>query len=131
MNEEDKNKLEKDFKKAISHLRMILKTYDSNRYSVMILVANKESWIKKIEDAHVSAVNLMLEIQEMELTTDEEKNQLTRIVEEQEEKIVEYVTNINNNILGSEAAAEVPVSNRSTLRNWWHECAPKKCVTSR
>ena len=48
MNEEDKNKLEKDFKKAISHLRMILKTYDSNRYSVMILVANKESWIKKI-----------------------------------------------------------------------------------
>ena len=98
MSEEDKNKLETEFKKAISHLRMILKTYDSNRYSVKILVVNKESWIKKVEDAHVSAINLMLEIQDFEITTDEEKVEMTKTIEEQEEKIIDYVTNINNKI---------------------------------
>ena len=111
MSEEDKkNKLETEFKKAISHLRMILKTYDSNRYSVKIVVVNKESWITKVEDAHASAINLMLEIQDFELTTDDEKAKLTKTIEEQEEKIIEYVTNINNKILESNET-EVQVLN--------------------
>ena len=110
MSEEDKKK---EFKNAISHLRMVLKTYDSTRYSVKILVANKECWIKKVEDAHASAINVMLEIQDFEFTTDEEKAEMTKSIEEQEEKIIEYVTNINNKILENDgAAAEVPVSNR-------------------
>ena len=55
--EAEKIKLEDDLKNAICQLRMVLRSYDSSKYSVDILAANKVEWIKKVEDCHCMMPN--------------------------------------------------------------------------
>ena len=112
-NDADKKTIEEKLRTSLSHLRTYLKTYDPEKYSVKILIANKENWIKKMEEAHANVVNVMLELQDKEWTTEAEKADVTKTVEEMESQLVIYITNINEKILENIPAP--PVARADTM----------------
>ena len=102
---------------ALAYLRTVLKTYDPEKYSVQILAANEEKWTNKMEEAHSNVVNVMLELQDMEWTTEAEKAELTKTVEKMESQLVIYVTKINEKILGNvPERLHVPTSTAPVVR---------------
>ena len=51
-----KKELEDKLNNALAYLRTVLKTYDPEKYSIKILVANEAKWIKKMEEANANVV---------------------------------------------------------------------------
>ena len=60
---EDLKKLMLDLKKAAAKLHTLFDCYDSKNYPVNILRTNKESWMKKIDEAMTSVTEACLEFQ--------------------------------------------------------------------
>ena len=56
--ETEKGNLENDLKRVICQLRMFLMMYDPNKYEVAILVANKDEWIKKVENGQFTVLEV-------------------------------------------------------------------------
>ena len=100
-NEAAKKEMQDKLNNALAHLRTVLKTYDPEKYSIRILAANKENWIKKMEDAHSNVVKIMYEIEDICLTTDTEKDELTKTVDKLDSELINYITKINDKILES------------------------------
>ena len=102
--EAEKIKLEDDLKNAICQLRMVLRSYDSSKYSVDILAANKVEWIKKVEDCHCNVLRTMFDFHDAKLSSAAVEEKLTKAVDELEKKVIDYITNFNNRILKNNAA---------------------------
>ena len=90
--ETEKGNLENDLKKVICQLRMFLMMYDPNKYEVAILVANKEEWIKKVENGQFSVLEVLLQIQDSKLLSAADKVNMAKSIENIQTEVVEYIS---------------------------------------
>ena len=101
---DEKIKLEDNLKKVICKLRMFLMTYDPDKYDVDILVANKDEWIKKVEDGHVSVHEVMFHIQDSRYLSAADKENLAIRTIDLQKDVVEFITKFNKKILKNTVA---------------------------
>ena len=102
--ETEKGNLENDLKKVICQLRMFLMMYDPNKYEVAILVANKDEWIKKVENGQFTVLEVLLQVQDSKLLSAADKENLAKRTENIQTEVVEYITKFNKKILTNNAA---------------------------
>ena len=92
-------KLMLDLKKAAAKLHTLFDCYDSKNYPVNILRTNKESWMKKIDEAMTSVTEACLEFQFLDDVPDASKAECKDILKDSKAKFVEFVTDFNIKIL--------------------------------
>ena len=97
---EDLEKMVLDLKKAAAKLNAVLECYSPKNYPANVLKINKESWMKKVDDAMTSVTEFFLEIQFLDNVPTRVQDETKEIVDLVKTKFTEFVTEFDLKILG-------------------------------
>ena len=93
----DARKMSRSLKLAQMKVRNTLDVFNPSKYSPEVLKANKELWIKKVEDSFDVVAELSLDLEEF--VSPEEAHEISKFNESLKNEISEFVFSINTSAL--------------------------------
>lgn len=103
-NTNEKQRLEKVYKKTVSGLRKSLNLFNPENYTSEILRGSKDVWINTIKDALLAADEASIDLDD--LRSEDEKKEAVAAMNVLETDVTKFIFNINVKALGAQDASD-------------------------